>query len=244
MRYVYTTACRCIIVAAAFTAVPLLAQQPATQSGGNGVHAVTYIDISTDWIVQGVGLLKQYRDQSRKEGGNLEFLVLQETDQPNRLAFVEGWRDDAAFQAHAKGANASLFEFTLEAIRNSPPDRHMLQTFATAPARGQAAGGALYMLEHIDFMGGDPAVAQAAQPVVKTLAAASQQEPGAVRFDIYQQPPPRGNHYEVVAVWNDMKGVDAHETAAHTRQFRAMTTMPGSPGRANLNDQRLYKVVN
>jgi quinol monooxygenase YgiN len=238
MRYVQTATAGFLIIAATLAAAPALAQ-----SGGDAVHAVTYVDISTDWVVQGAGLLKQYRDQSRREAGNVEFLVLQETDRPNRFAVVEGWKDDAAFNAHAKGTTASLFNFTLEGIRNGPPDRHMLHAFATVPARGEAASGVLYMVEHVDFLGGDPAIGLAAQPLVKALAAASQKEPGAVRYDVYQQPAPRVNHYQVVAVWTDGKAFDAHETAAHTRQFRAATTMPTSPARANLYDQRLYKVI-
>ena len=73
--------------------------------------------------------------------------------------------------------------------------------------------------------------------LVKALAESSQKEEGAVRYEIYQQPA-RTNHYQVVALWADAKAFDTHETAAHTRQFRAATM----PGRANLYDQRLYKV--
>jgi len=241
MRHVQilSSAAGCLAIAAAvFVGAPALAQ-----SGGDAVYAVTYIDISTDWVLQGRGLLKQYRDQSRREAGNVEFIAMEETNRLNRFVIVEGWKDEAAFAAHAMGANASLFNFALAAIRNGPPDRHKLQTFATAPARADAASGALYMVEHIDFLGGDPAIGIAAQPLVKALAASSQKEAGAVRYDIFQQPAPRINHYQVVAVWTDPKAFDAHESAAHTRQFRAATTMPVMPARANLYDQRLYKAL-
>ena len=119
----------------------------------------------------------------------------------------------------------------------------MLQPFANAPARTAPASGALYMVEHVDFLGGDPAIAAAAAPLVKALAEASQKEAGAVRYDIYRQPPPRINHYEVVAAWTDAKAFDAHETAAHTLQFRAATAQGGPAWRANLYDQRLYRVL-
>ena len=119
----------------------------------------------------------------------------------------------------------------------------MLQPFANAPARTAPASGALYMVEHIDFLGGDPAVATNAQPLIKGLAESTQKEAGAVRYEIYRQPPPRINHYEVVSVWTDAKAFDAHETAAHTLQFRAATVMGGRVPRANLYDQRLYKAL-
>ena len=232
-------AAACLMLGTTLATGAVAQAQPQPQSGE--VHAVTYIDISSDWILQGGGLLKDYRDKSAKEPGNLEFSVMQEVVRPNRFVIVEGWKDDAAFQAHAKGANASLFNFTLEAIREAPPDRHMINTYATAPARGGAGSGAVYMVEHIDFMGGDPAYGLAAQPLVKALAEASQKEPGALRYDVYQQPAPRTNHYQVVAVWVDQKAYDAHETAAHTEQFRAATVIPTVPSRANLYDQRIYK---
>src|SRR2546430_14359735 len=98
------------------------------------------------------------------------------------------------------------------------------------------------MVEHVDFLGGDPAIAIAAAPLVKALAEASQKEAGTLRYDVYRQPPPRINHYEVVAGWTDAKAFDAHENAAHTLQFRAVTAQGGWGRRANLYDQRLYKV--
>ena len=211
------------------------------QASAEPAYAVTYVDISTDWVLQGGGLLNQFREQSRKEAGNVEFSVMQQVDRPNRFIIVEGWKDDASFQAHLKGANASQFNFILEAIRIAPPDRHPLHVYATAPARTGAASGAVYMVQHIDFMGGDPAFGLAAQPLVKALAEASQKEPGALRYDVYQQLAPRTNHYAVVAVWTDAKAYDAHETADHTKKFRSITVIPTVPSHANLYDQRIYK---
>jgi quinol monooxygenase YgiN len=212
------------------------------QSSADAVFAVTYLDVAAGAAPQGVDLIKKFRDQSRREGANLEFTVLQETGRPNRFVIVEGWRDQAAFEAHDKGAAKAEFEGALKPIRNSPPDRKMLQPFADAPAR-RIEPGTLYMVEHVDFIGGAPAAAAAAAPLVKTLAEASEKEAGALRYDIYRMPPPRINHYEVVAAWTDAKAFDAHETAAHTLRFRAATAQGGLAWRANLYDQRLYKAL-
>lgn len=220
----------------------VVAPAARAQSGADAVFAVTYLDVGADAVPQGVELIKKYRDRSRREAANLEFTILQETSRPNRFAIVEGWRDQAAFEAHDKGAAKAEFEGALRPIRNSPPDRKMLQPFANAPAR-RIDPGALYMAEHVDFMGGSPAVAAAAAPLVKALAEASQKEPGALRYEIYRMPPPRINHYEVVAAWTDAKAFDAHETAAHTLEFRAATAQGGRAGRANLYDQRRYKAL-
>jgi quinol monooxygenase YgiN len=230
-------------IAGSFMIAAAIAPVARAQTSGDAVHAVTYLDVATGAVPQGVDLIKKYRELSSHEGGNLEFTVLQETSRPNRFAIVEGWKDQAAFEAHDKGVAKAEFQDALKPIRNSPPDRHMLQPFANAPARTAPASGALYLVEHVDFMGGDPAVVIAAQPLIKALAQASRNEAGAVRYEIFRQPPPRINHYEVVAVWTDAKAFDAHEIAVHTLQFRAATVMGGPAGRVNLYDQRLYKAL-
>jgi len=228
-----------LAIAAAIAAAP----KAHAQGGTEAVYAVTYLDVATNAVPQGVELIKKYRDLSHRDAANLEFTVLQETSRPNRFVIMEGWKDQGAFEAHDKGAAKAEFQDALKPIRNSPPDRHMLQPFANTPARPASAGGALYMVEHVDFLGGDPAIAAAAAPLVRALAESSQKEAGAVRYEIYRQPPPRINHYEVVAAWTDAKAFEAHETAAYTLQFRAATAKSGSAWRANLYDQRLYKAL-
>src|SRR5215813_13007412 len=154
---------RRVAVSALVTAIAVaIAPAAWAQSGANGVFAVTYLDVGAGAVAQGVDLIKKYRDQGRREGGNMEFTVLQETSRPNRFVIMEGWQDQAAFEAHDKGAVKAEFEDALKPIRNSPPDRKMLQLFANAPPRPMPAGGALYMVEHVDFLGGDPAIAAAA----------------------------------------------------------------------------------
>ena len=227
-----------LVIAAATAGAPTV----RAQSSADAVFAVTYLDVSAGALPQGVELIKKYRDQSRREGANLEFTILQEANRRNRFVIMEGWRDQAAFDAHDKGAAKAEFESALKPIRNSPPDRKMLQSFANTPAR-RVEPGALYMVEHVDFLGGDPAIAAAAVPLEKALAEASQKEAGALRYDIYRMPPPRVNHYAVVAAWTDAKAFDAHETAAHTLEFRAATAQGGRAWRANLYDQRLYEAL-
>jgi quinol monooxygenase YgiN len=224
--------------AAAFLVTATLGNAATAQTPADPVYAVTYLDVSANWLVQGIGLLKQYREQSAHQAGNLEFAVWQETARPNRFAIIEGWKDQAAFAAHEKSAETSLFLFTLEAIRNSPPNQHVLQNFANATARATPATGAVYLVEHIDFQ---PPANAGALPKVRALAEASQKEEGVARYDIYQEPVPHANHYSVVAVWATRNAYDAHEAAASTREYRAATVMPAH---ANLYDERLYNPLN
>jgi quinol monooxygenase YgiN len=214
-----------------------IASSALSQTGGEAVYAVTYLDVAASSLGRGIDLLKQYRESSRHEAANVEFTVLQETSRPNRFAIVEGWKDQSAFDAHEKATSTAQFQEALKAIRNSPPNQHVLHPFATGSARAEPPSGALYLVEHIDFL---PMFGNIVQPVVRGLAEASAKEEGVLRYDIYQEPAPHANHYSVVAEWATAKAFDAHETAAHTREFRAATVMPA---RGNLYDQRLYKVV-
>lgn len=229
--------------AAGFFMVAAAAAPARAQTSADAVLAVTYLDVGVGAVPEGVALIQKYRDQSRREGANLEFTILQEVRRPNRFVIMEGWRDQAAFDAHDKGAAKAELESALKPIRNSPPDRHMLQPFANEVPRLASAAGALYMVEHVDFLGGDPAIAAAAAPLVKALADASQKEAGAVRYEVYRQPPPRINHYEVVAAWTNVKAFNAHETAGHTLEFRNASAQGGRAWRANLYDQRLYRAL-
>jgi quinol monooxygenase YgiN len=236
---------QCFFTVARAVAVPALAgclalgtaAPAAAQGTGQAVYAVTYLDVSMDWLLQGTGLIKQYRETSRREPGNLEFTVLQETTRPNRFAIVEGWRDQRSFDAHAKGADAKRFDFILEAIRNSPPNQHVLAAFATATAK-PAPPGAVYMIQHVDiaFNGFGGPVAAA----FKALAGPSQKEAGEQRFDVYEEPDPHLNHLSIVGVWTNAKAYEDHEAAPYTKQFRAAIAQTGQ---GNLYDQRLYKLV-
>jgi quinol monooxygenase YgiN len=208
----------------------------SAQTGGEAVYAVTYLDVAATSPGRGVDLLKQYRETSRHEAGNVEFTVLQEVGRPNRFAIVEGWKDQSAFDAHEKALSTTQFQEALKAIRNSPPNQHVLRAFAPGPMRAEPSGNALYTVEHIDFL---PMFANLAQPAVRRLAEFSVKEDGVLRYDIYQEPA-HSNHFSVVAAWTSMEPFDAYETAPPTREFRAATVMPA---RGNLYDQRLYKVV-
>ena len=100
-----------------------LGSSASAQVAGDAVYAVTYLDVSQDWVMQGIGLIKQFRDQSAHQAGNLEFAAMREVARPNRFVIVEGWKDQAAFAAHEKSADTALFNFCLLYTSPSPRDR-------------------------------------------------------------------------------------------------------------------------
>jgi quinol monooxygenase YgiN len=228
------------ILIGGLAAALVLAVAPASAQT-SPFYAVTYLDVATTSVAQGLELIGKFRDQSRREAANLEFTTLQEMSRPNRFVIMAGWQSQSAYEAHDKGTVMAGFQATLKPIRNSPTNPHTLLPFANAATLRVIPPGAIYMVEHIDFLGGNPAVAENAVAFVKALADASQKEPGALRYDIYRRPAPRINHYEVVSAWTDAKAFDAHESAAHTMAYRNATAPGGSAWRVNLYDQRLYK---
>src|SRR5215467_13914635 len=74
----------------AIAAAVAVAPAGRAQDGANAVFAATYLDVGAGAVSQGVELVKKYRDQGRREGGNVEFTVLQETSRPNRFVIMEG----------------------------------------------------------------------------------------------------------------------------------------------------------
>jgi (4S)-4-hydroxy-5-phosphonooxypentane-2,3-dione isomerase len=227
---------RCAAVLAGSLSIAMaVASGARAQTSGGPLYAVTYLDVAANSVSQGVSILKKYRDLSSHEAGNLEFTVLQERIRPNRFVIFEGWKDQAAFDAHSKGAPASECQEALAPIRNSPPYQMMQYAFVTAPPRANPARDALYMVEHMDFM---PTFATTAAPLVKALAEHSEKEESVIRYDAYHW----GNHhYMIMAVWPDSKAFDAHEAASYTRQFRAAAAVPG--GRIDLYEERLYNRI-
>ncbi len=223
------------VLAGSLVIAMAVASGAQAQTGGGAVYNVTYLDVAATSVNQGITLLKKYRESSGHEAGNLEFTVLQETTRPNRFVIFEGWKDQAAFDAHAKGASTSEFQKALTPIRNSPPYQMMQYAFAAPPPRAKPTPGALYMVEHMDFM---PTFAASAETQVKALAEHSQKEPSVIRYDAYHW---QDHHYMIVAVWPNGKAFDAHEAAPYTRQFRAASTVPG--GRIDLYEERLYTSI-
>src|SRR5262252_2189936 len=139
-----STAAAALVVAAAAAIVP----RPASAQT-SPFYAVTYLDVATTSVPQGIEIVKKFRDASRRETGNLEFTTLQETSRPNRFVIMEGWQSQAGYEGHDKGTTMSEFQAALKPIRNSPTNPHTLLPFANVAPR-TIPPGALYMVEHVD----------------------------------------------------------------------------------------------
>ncbi len=184
----------------------------------------------------GATLLKQYRDESRKQAGNLRFDVLTEIERPNRFAIVEVWNSKTSLDAHDHSAATAQFSEQLKPIQDAPNDVRNDHALYLGRAKGENRAGAIYVVTHIDVI---PPGKEACMAALKDMSTDTANDPGNIAYDVLQQDD-HTNHFTVVEEWSDMKAADAHAVAAHTRAFRAKLI----PIKGALYDERFYMALN
>ncbi len=209
--------------------------QAEPQGGGEAlIYVATYIEVMPTAASNGTALLRQYRDASRKESGNLRLEVGQEANRPNRFVVLAIWTDQNAFDAHGKGAHAVQFRDQLKAIRIAPEDQRVHSGMSVGAGDAAWPDG-LLVVTHVDV---PPPSKDVTVPLLKQLAEASRSDTGNLRFEVLQQSN-RPNHFTVVEIWAGERAHQAHVTASHTEQFReTLGPMSGA-----LYDDRLYRVL-
>jgi quinol monooxygenase YgiN len=206
---------RVLIAAAVLAAIAVpqaLAQAPDSQSA----YGVTYIEVTPTAQTQAATLLRRVAATSRKEAGNLRYDVLQHVERSNQFAILEAWSDGKAYEAHGGGAAMKQFRAELDPLRIGFYDERLDTGIDVGPVPAPVSKDAIYVVTHVDVTGPfkDDAIV-----MMKKLAADVRREPGAVRFDLWQQAN-RLNHFTVVEIWKDQPALDAHGLAAGTREFR------------------------
>ena len=194
----------------------------------------TYVELLPSAKSKGVGLMRAYRDASRRDAGVIRLDIAQRIDRTNQFIILALWKDKAAFDAHAASAHAKRFKDQLEPLYGSPNDERQ-HGVMTAAAMKLVPRRAVIVVTHVDvpLPQKDPAIA-----LLQELATASRRESDNLRFDVWQQTS-RPNHFTVVETWTGQKGQGLHAEAAHTREFRTkLTPMLGA-----LYDDRLYRPI-
>jgi quinol monooxygenase YgiN len=209
---------------------------PPAHAQGNAVYLATYVEVMPNAVAPGVALLKQYRDASSKEDGNLRAEALAEIERPNRFVVVEAWRDKAAFEAHGQSAAALKFRDKLKPIADAPYDERINNALYVAQGKNESQSGAIYVLTHVDVI---PAGKDDCMAALKAMSVDTAGDAGNISYEVLQQAN-RGNHFTVIEAWTNRKALDAHAMAAHTRAFREKI----SPVAGALYDERIYKALN
>jgi quinol monooxygenase YgiN len=199
------------------------------------VYGVTALDVLPGAANDGVALVKQYRDGSLKQGGNLGVTLLQEADWPNRFLIYEGWKDQAAYDANEKAAHTAQLRNKLKSVAAAPYDRRNYSVISVGPA--QPGADTVYMQLHLDVF---PPGIDATLAAAKAVAEAARKGEGNLRYDVVRSVNPPQSHTTLLAAWQNRKAFDAYENSAYARQFRdAVGPLLGSPF-----DDRLYVPIN
>jgi quinol monooxygenase YgiN len=198
------------------------------------IYIATYVDVQPPSFGQGITLMKQYRDATRKEGASVE--VVQEIGRPNRFVILEVWKDQASFETHEKANHTADFRSRLQAIHGSPDDQRVHQGLTIDTRSIAIPRNSVSVVTHVDV---PPPRREEAEALLKTVAEESRKDEGNVRYDVFQQSPARTNHFTVLATWKDAKAFESHEMKPHVRRYReALGPMLGA-----LYDDRLYKPI-
>ena len=200
------------------------------------MYIATYVDVQPPSTNQGIEVIHQYREAGRRGEGNLGLDAVQEISRPNRFTIVEVWKDQSSFEQHQKASRIVQLWARLGMIHNSPYDRRLHLAFSIDASAAATSADAIFVVTHVDV---PPPRKDEAEVLLKALAEESREDPGHLRYDIFQQIAPRTNHFTVFAVWKDANAFDSHQMTPHTRKFReGLGPLLGAP-----YDERLYKAV-
>jgi|SRR5262245_43443452 len=199
----------------------------------NQLYIATYLDIKRDSTLEGVALLVLYRDSPARAGDSI-IEVLQETSRPNRFVIIESCKDPSAFDDRETAEQTLEFRTKLKAIHSSPYDQRVHHGFAVGVSTGATTRDSLCVVTHVDV---PPPRKDETEVLLKRLAEESRKDEGNIRYDVFQQMPPRTNHFTIFAAWKDTGAFESHELRPYRLEIReALWPLLGAP-----YDERLYK---
>ena len=226
-----------VLAACAGMAAAVSAQAPAPPPPPDGPrYVVTYVEVKPTAADQAEKLVREFRNATRKEAGNLRAEALRRIGQMHHFVLLEAWKDQAAVDAHFKAPAAVQFRDRIKAIQNAPIDDRVHFPLSVGPLEVKATGAAVAVVTHVDVI---PPQRENGTGFTRQLAEDSRKEAGNLRFEAVTQVN-RQNHFTVIEVWRDRKTVDVHSMAEHTRSFRDKL----APATGALYDERFYRFMN
>ena len=198
-------------------------------------YVVTYIDVMQSQKDEGATLVRQFRDATRKDAGNLRAEAARRMGVPNQFVILEVWKDQPSFDAHAQAAHTTQFHDKLKTIQNAPYDERVHFPLSVGPLPASLGGAAVIAVTHVDVI---PPQRENGTALVKQLADDGRKDDGNLRLEAVTQTN-RQNHFTVIEAWRNRKSSDAHAMNAKTRAFREKL----APASGALYDQRFYKLL-
>ena len=97
----------------------------ADEASDAAVYVVSYVEVMPPSTGEAAALLRQYREASRKDAGNVRLDVLQQSGRPHHFALVEMWQDQQALEAHAMAAHTRQFRDKFQPMSGSLYDERL-----------------------------------------------------------------------------------------------------------------------
>jgi quinol monooxygenase YgiN len=223
------------VICAGIAAPAAQAQAPTAPPAG-ARYVVAYIEVNPTAAAEGSRLVRQFRDLSRTERGNLRAEALQRIGLSHQFVLMNVWADQDAAEAHATAAGSVQFRDKLKAIENAPIDERVHSPLSVGPLTAGAKGSVIAVVTHVDVV---PPQRDGASAMIKQLAEDSRKDDGNLRFEALTQVN-RQNHFTLIEMWRNRRAADAHAMAAHTRAFREKLL----PASGALYDERYYLLMN
>jgi quinol monooxygenase YgiN len=222
-----------LVLALATAALGIVADAGAQTLPAGAIYSVIYVEVTPTSRADGLAALRRYRDATRAEDGSLRCEVVSRLGQPHQFVVLEVWKDQNAFDSHARSPNTTQMREKVQAIRSAPLDERVHTGVSVGPLAPGSAGDAVVVVTHVDVI---PPRKEDGLAAVKALGEAGRTEAGNVRFEVVQQTN-RPNHFTVVEIWKDARAVEAHSLTEATRRFRdALGPISGA-----LYDERFFK---
>src|SRR5437016_13601286 len=114
------------------------------------VYTVSYIEVMPSAQGETMTLLRQYREASRKEEGNVRLEVLQQNGRPDHFVLLATWKDQKALDTHGMATHTAQLREKLQPLRVSPFDERLHKGLAIGAALAAHATGATYVVTHAD----------------------------------------------------------------------------------------------
>jgi len=216
-------------VAAALAQAP--AGPPPVPDGPR--YIVTYLEVMPTQTAQAKKLVRQFRDATQREPGNLRAEAMQRIGLPHQFVLLEAWKDQVSADGHGKAQTTTEFRDKIKAIQNAPFDERTHFPLSVAALPAKSGKSAVAAVTHVDVI---PPQRENGTALTKQLAEDGRKDDGNLRFEAVVQTN-RQNHFTVIELWRDRKAAEAHSMAAHTRTYREKL----APASGALYDERFYK---
>jgi quinol monooxygenase YgiN len=97
----------------------------ADEASDAAIYLVSYIEVTPSSQGETMALLRQYREASRKEEGNVRLEVLQQSSRQNHCTIVEIWQDEKARTAHVMAGHTRQFREKFQPLSGSLYDERL-----------------------------------------------------------------------------------------------------------------------